>query len=89
MSDVAPSEYVPVAVNCRVEPAAKLAGEAGATSIEDNVGADTETITAKPTAKLVTPDRAAVILAVPGATPVARPAESIVAVPVLSLAHST
>jgi hypothetical protein len=39
MSAVEPSEYVPVAVNCWVEPTAKLAGEAGATAIEDNVGA--------------------------------------------------
>ena len=38
MSTVEPSEYVPVAVNCWVEPTIKLAGEAGATAIEDNVG---------------------------------------------------
>ena len=38
MSPVEPSEYVPVAVNCWVEPTIKLAGEAGVTAIEDNVG---------------------------------------------------
>jgi hypothetical protein len=38
MSAIEPSEYVPVALNCWVEPTAKLAGEAGATAIEDNVG---------------------------------------------------
>jgi hypothetical protein len=37
-SAVESSEYVPVAVNCWVEPTIKLAGEAGATAIEDNVG---------------------------------------------------
>ena len=45
--------------------------------------------TVKPTAGLVIPDRAAVILVVPVATPVARPVESMVAVPVVSLAQVT
>jgi hypothetical protein len=36
---VAPSEYVPVAVNYRVSPTAKLIGYAGSISIEDKVGA--------------------------------------------------
>ena len=36
--------------------------------------------TVKSTLELVTPDRAAVILAVPAATPVAKPVEDIVAV---------
>jgi hypothetical protein len=38
MSAVVSSEYVPVAVNCWVEPTAKLACEAGVTAMEDNVG---------------------------------------------------
>ena len=38
MSIVEPSEYVPVAVNAWVEPTVRLAGEAGSTSIEFNVG---------------------------------------------------
>ena len=96
MSLVEPSEYVPVAVNAWVEPTAKLAGEAGATAIEDNVAedvvveaVDAAATTVKLTGGLVTPDRAAVILAVPAATPVAKPVESIVAVPVVSLAQVT
>ena len=38
MSIVEPSEYVAVAVNCCVEPTVKLAGEAGVTAMEFNVG---------------------------------------------------
>ena len=78
------SEYVPVAVNCWVEPTAKLAGEAGATAMEDKLG-----VTVKFRDGLVTPDKVAVILAVPTATPVAKPAEEIVALVVLELAQVT
>jgi hypothetical protein len=45
--------------------------------------------TVKLNGELVTPDMAAVMLAVPAATPVAKPVELIVAVPVLSLAQVT
>jgi hypothetical protein len=38
ISPVEPSAYVPVAVNCRVEPIAKLTGEAGSILIENKVG---------------------------------------------------
>lgn len=38
MSLVEPSAYVPVAVNCIVNPTAKLFGVAGVTAIEDNMG---------------------------------------------------
>jgi hypothetical protein len=89
MSAVAPSEYVPVAVNCWVSPAAKLAGEAGSTSIADNVGADAAATIVKLTAGLITPSRTALILTVPAAMPVALPVESIIAVLTLSLAHVT
>ena len=66
-----------------MEPTVKLAGEAGATAMEDNVAADVvvgvvevvdaAATTVKLTGGLVIPDRAAVILAVPAATPVAKP----------------
>ena len=45
--------------------------------------------TGKFTAGLVTPDRAAVILVFPTATPVAKPAEDMVAIAVLELAQVT
>ena len=50
---------------------------------------DAGATTAKLTAGLVIPSRVAVILAVPAATPVAKPVEEIVAVPVVSLAQVT
>ena len=55
------------------------------------VGAVVEAVvpTVKLKGELVIPDRAAVILAVPAATPVAKPVELIVAVPVLSLDQVT
>jgi len=56
-----------------VEPAAKLAGEAGDIAMEANVGAGVTT--GKFTDELIIPDMAAVILAVPIATPVAKPVE--------------
>ena len=113
MFAVDPSEYVAVAINCWVEPTAKLTGEAGVTVIEDNVTGDvvTEVVgvvvevvelvvevvevgdaaatTAKLTDGLVMPDRVAEILAVPAATPVARPVESMVTIPVVSVAQVT
>ena len=45
--------------------------------------------TVKLKGELVIPDKAAVILAVPAATPVAKPVELVVAVPVLSLDQVT
>ena len=45
--------------------------------------------TVKLKGELVFPDRAAVILAVPAAIPVAKPVELVVAVPVLSLDQVT
>jgi len=82
---------VPVAINCWVEPTTKLAGEAGAIAMEDNVGACTTTaaVVVKFTTGLVTPDMAAVILAVPAATPVAKPVEEIVAAAGVSLVQVT
>ena len=89
ISPVEPSEYVPVAVNCAVAPTAKLGGEAGSTSIEDNFGPVAAASTVKLIVGLVMPDLVAVILAVPAATPVALPAASIVAIPVVALAQVT
>jgi hypothetical protein len=65
---------VPVAVNCWVVPLA-IDGLLGATAIETNVAA----VTASVAALLVTPPDIAVMLDVPVATPVAKPAELIVA----------
>jgi hypothetical protein len=53
------------------------------------VGVGVAATTVKGTALLVTPDRDAVILAVPAATPVAKPAVEIVATPVLELSQAT
>jgi hypothetical protein len=92
MSPVEPSEYVPVAVNCWVEPTIKLAGDAGVTAIEDNVGVlvvVAATIIVKGTDGLVIPFRDAVMLAVPAVTPLAKPKSSIVAIAVESLVHVT
>jgi len=85
MSAVESSEYVPEAANCSVRPTAKLLGVLGVTAMDDNV----EATTSKLTAGLVIPDRVAVILVFPTAMPVAKPAESIVAVDRVSLAHVT
>ena len=67
--------------------------------MEDNVAADVvvgvvevvdaATTTVKLTGGLVIPDMTAVILAVPASTPAARPVESIVAIPVVSLTQVT
>ena len=78
ISWVVESEYVPVAVNCWVLPAAMLA-VAGVTAIEDSV-------TAAVTVRVAVPDlplKAAVMVAVPAATAVARPLLVIVALVVL------
>ena len=40
MSAVGPSEYVPMASNCRLKPTFKLGAGDGVTAIEDNVGKD-------------------------------------------------
>ena len=53
ISAVDPSEYVPVAVNCCVEPAARLSGRAGVMVMEERVGAG---ITVMVTTGLVTPE---------------------------------
>ena len=81
---VEPSEKVPVALNCCAEPTAKLAGYTGVTAIEDN-----EATTVRANAGLVTPDINAVILTLPAATPVAKPAEDIVAMVVSELVQIT
>ena len=52
--------------------------------MEDKLG-----VTGKVTAGLVTPDRAAVILVFPAATPLAKPAEEIVAIVVSELVQVT
>jgi hypothetical protein len=54
--------------------------------MEDKAGAGT---TVKITTGLVTLEKVSVILVVPAATPVAKPAEEIVAIPVSELAHFT
>jgi hypothetical protein len=72
---VVESEYVPVAVNCWVVPAALLA-VAGVTAMEDRVG----------TVRVAVPDlplKVAVMVEEPAATPVARPLLLTVAVDVL------
>jgi len=80
------SEYVPIAVNCSVCPAVRLAGASGVTAIEVSVGAGT---TVKVTGALVIPDRDAVILVVPTARPAAKPPPVMVATTVLELFQVT
>ena len=77
-----PSQLYPVAVNCSVEPTAKLFGGLGVTIIEDRV------ITDKVTDGLVIPSKVAVILVVPTARPLAEPPESMVATVISELFHS-
>jgi hypothetical protein len=72
-SAVEPSEYVPVAVNCCVTPAATT-GFAGVTAMEASTGGSTVSV-----ALPVTPPEAAEIVAVPGAWVVARPLVAMVA----------
>ena len=72
---VLPSVYVPVAVNCSASPLA-IDGLAGVTAIDTSVAAVTVSVAA---GALVTPLNAAVICEVPSPTPVASPAEVIVA----------
>jgi aspartate carbamoyltransferase regulatory subunit len=86
ISIVSPSAYFPVATNSCVEPTAKLSGVVGVTVMEDKAGAGT---TVKITTGLVTLEKVAVIFVVPAATPAAKPAEEIVAIPVSELAHFT
>lgn len=62
---------MPVAVNCWVEPARRLAGEAGVTAIEDNF--DKGITTSRITGEFVIPDMVAVIFAVPTVTPATIP----------------
>jgi len=83
ISAVELSVYVPIALNCRVEPTVKLVREAGVIVMEDN------DITVKATGRLLRLPMTAVILAIPGATPAAKPVVEIVAVPVLSLVQIT
>jgi len=53
------------------------------------ISADVAEETVKITAGLVMPDRLAVTFVVPTATPAAKPAEDMVAIPVLELAQVT
>jgi hypothetical protein len=71
------SAKVPTTLNCWVSPTASPAGAAGVIAMEDKADAGT---TFNGTAVLVFPARAAVILTLPGATPVAKPAAEIVAI---------
>jgi hypothetical protein len=79
---VEPSEYVPVAVNCWVSPAATL-GVAGVTVMDDSVGSTVSV------ALPVTPLSVAEMAVVPAATVVARPPAAIVAAAVFVDAHVT
>jgi hypothetical protein len=81
-----PSAYVAVAINSCVEPTPKLSGVVGVIAMEDNAGAGT---IFKATTGLVLPEMVAVILVLPTATPVATPAEFIVAIFVSELTHTT
>jgi len=85
ISAVELSEYVPVALNCKVKPTDKVSGESGVIAIDDNTGATT----IKLTAGLVTPvpDTATVMLVVPRDSPVAIPFSDIVAMSVAELAQ--
>jgi hypothetical protein len=76
-----PSEYAPIAVNCRVSPMA-MPGSEGVTVIDSKVAVVTVSVVSPETA----PD-VAVIFAVPTATPLARPAAFTVATPVESEDH--
>ncbi len=79
-----------MAVNCRVALTAKLAGDAGVTAIEVKFAVWLAAAnTVKGTAVLFIPDRDALMLVFPAATPVARPAAEIVATLVLELVQVT
>ena len=80
---VVPFEYVPVAVNCCVRPAT-IDGLPGVTAIETSA-ADETVNWAEP----VMLPRVAPIVVVPTATPVANPAEVIVATPGAGELHVT
>ena len=77
ISRVVPSENVPVAVNCWVDPTGMI-GLAGVTAMEDTV----EELTVRVVNPEIVPE-AAVMVAVPAATAVARPLLSTVATEVL------
>ena len=81
MSCDVPSEYAPIAVNCRVSPTA-IPGSAGVTVIDSKVAVVTVNVVSPETE----PD-VAVIFAVPAATPLARPAAFTVATAVKSDDH--
>ena len=98
MSFVDPSEQFPVAVNCWVEPIVKLGGGFGAIVMEDNVTVVVVVVvvvvvigatTVRLTDGLVTPERVAVISALPAVMPVAKPAADIVDIPGESLSQVT
>jgi len=99
MSIVEPSEYVPVAVNFTTEFTVAVGDEFFVIAMEDNIAIDVipgvvgvidgAATTVKLTGGLVNADRDAVILAVPTATPVAKPLGEMVATPGLSLSHVT
>ena len=86
ISIVEPSAYFPVATNTCEEPTPKISGVAGVTVMEDKAGAGT---IVKITTGLVTLEKVAVIFVVPAATPVAKPAEDMVAMFVSELTHTT
>lgn len=75
---------MPVAVNCRVNPAASV-GLVGVTAIETRVAV----VTVNTTGVLVTPLNVAVILLVPAACVVANPPDTMVATDVLEELHIT
>jgi hypothetical protein len=77
-SAIVPSEYVPVALNCRVSPTVKADGDDGEIATEERVLL--LDVTVKVITSLVTPERDAVIDVMPSATPVASPAEEMMAV---------
>ena len=82
MFAVVPFQLYPLAVNCSVEPTAKLLAGFGATIIEDRV------ITDKVTGGLVIPSRVAVILVVPAARPLTEPFVSMGATLISELLHT-
>jgi hypothetical protein len=81
------SEYVPVAVNCFVEPTA-IIGFAGVTEIETSVVADVGVVIVKVVVP-ETPPEIAVIVVDPDAIAVANPAFDTVALLVSDEDHAT
>ncbi len=84
MFAVLESLYVPVAVNCCVEPAG-IDGFAGVTAMDNSAGPGS---TVRFVVPLIAPE-VALIVVLPAATPLARPVELIVAAAVLLEVHVT